>query len=172
MKKFLLDALIFALFLLTMSFHFLPRMFHEIFGLMLAAAVVVHLNFNRSWIFGLTRGNWTARRFFSTLINFLLLVDLILIVVTGICISNYIFGGVIPLDLRRNMTIHQLHVALPYVMIILVGLHVGLHRQFILSKILRQKNIPRGVEYLTLIILIGAGIYGSFLNRVGDRILT
>ena len=84
--------------------------------------------------------------------------------------SNYIFHDFIPLEFRRNMIFHQLHVALPYSMMILIGLHIGLHWKELREKFLRfMKNSL--LEKILAALIICAGIYGSFLNRVGDRIL-
>ena len=62
------------------------------------------------------------------------------------------------------MFFHQLHVALPYLMMILIGLHIGLD-----GKLVRWKG--EKWKIILAAVIIFAGVYGSFLNRVGDRIL-
>lgn len=165
MKRKILDAAIFILFLLVMSFHFLPRILHEIFGVIMAAAVVIHFFINRRQFFYSFRGKKSARKIFSILINFSMLISFVTILVTGILISNHIFHDLIPLELRRNFSVHQLHVSLPYLFVIFLGCHIGLHwRELVkIKNSLLQKIFMAGI--------ICAGIYGSFLNRVGDRIL-
>ena len=176
-RKIYLDATIFVLFILVMSFHFLPRILHEILGLAMAAAVFLHLVLNRYWIFSLVRGNRTSRKKFSVLINFLLLASFLVTLVTGFFISNYVFDGVVSLELRRNVTIHILHHSASYLMMILIGVHLGLHWQEIWGKIIRRFGLRKKVlSYrifcrLVVSVLICGGIYGSFLNQVGDRIL-
>lgn len=176
-RKIYLDATIFVLFILVMSFHFLPRILHEILGLAMAAAVFLHLVLNRYWIFSLVRGNRTSRKKFSVLINFLLLASFLVTLVTGFFISNYVFDGVVSLELRRNVTIHLLHHSASYLMMILIGVHLGLHWQEIWGKIIRRFGLRKKVlSYrvfcrLVVAVLICGGIYGSFLNQVGDRIL-
>lgn len=165
MKRKILDATIFILFLLVMSFHFLPRILHEIFGVIMAAAIVIHVFINRRQFFYLLRGKKTPRKFFSFLTIFFMLIIFLIFFVTGICISNHLFHDFIPLELRRNFFVHQLHVSLPYLFIIFLGCHMGLH----LREIVKIKNAL--LQKIFLIGIICTGIYGSFLNRVGDRIL-
>ena len=165
MKRKILDAALFILFLLVMSFHFLPRILHEVFGIVMAAAFVIHLFINRRQFFYSLRGKKSARKIFSALINISMLITFAIILVTGICMSNYIFHDFIPFEIRRNFFIHQLHVSLPYVFIIFLGCHIGLHWR----EIIKIKN-PL-IQKIFMAVIICAGIYGSFLNRVGDRIL-
>lgn len=169
-KRKFLDAALPVIFLLTMSFYFLPRILHEIFGLIMAAAVFVHVFINRRRFFSMFKGKLSAKKIFSNTINLFLIGIFLTILITGICMSNYIFHDFISMELRRNMTFHQLHVALPYLLMILIGFHIGLHWRELREKFWRfMKNSP--LEKISAAVIIGAGIYGSFLNRVGDRIL-
>jgi len=125
----------------------------------------------------LVRANRTSRKKFSILINFLLLASFLVTLVTGIFISNYVFSEVVSLELRRNVTIHLLHHSASYLMMILTGVHLGLHWQEIWGKVIRRFALRKNaLNYkilcrLATAVLICVGIYGSFLNRVGDRIL-
>lgn len=169
-KKKFLDVALLIIFLLTMSFYFLPRILHEIFGLIMATAVFAHVFINRRRFFSMFKGSLSAKKIFSNAVNIFLIGIFITILITGVCMSNYIFHDFIPMELRRNMTFHQLHVALPYVMMILIGLHIGLHWRELREKFLRFiKNSL--AEKILAAVIIGAGVYGSFLNQVGDRIL-
>lgn len=165
MKRKILDAIIFILFLLVMSFHFMPRILHEILGLIMAATVLVHFFINRRKFFYSIRGKMSARNIFSNLIIISTLIIFVMILISGICMSNYIFHDYIPFDIRRNFMIHRLHVSMPYVFMILIGCHVGLHWR----EIIKIKNSILSKIFMAVIICVG--IYGSFLNRVGDRIL-
>ena len=173
MKKYFLDAALLILFLLVMSFHFLPRFLHEIFGLTMSVAVMGHLFLNRRRFVNLFLGKWSRRKIFSSLVNLSILIFFLLIMITGVCMSNYIFDDMIPIDLRRNMTIHQLHVSMPYWLMIFIGAHISLHWNEIWQRFIHFANlkINNKVRYIFLTVVICAGIYGAFLNRVGDRIL-
>ena len=176
-RKIYLDAAIFVLFILVMSFHFLPRILHEILGVAMAVVVFVHLVLNRHWIFSLVRANRTSRKNFLILINFLLLVSFLVTLVTGLFISNYVFIDFVSWEFRRNVTIHLLHHSASYLVMILIGVHLGLHWQEIWGRVIHCFGLRKNaLSYkiccrLVVSVLICVGIYGSFLNRVGDRIL-
>ncbi|MBR4695002.1 MAG: DUF4405 domain-containing protein, partial [Selenomonadaceae bacterium] len=127
MKRIIWDVLMLAMFLAVMSFPFLPKVLHEVLGVTLPLAAAMHLIWNRRWLAALPSGKWNMRRVLPTVINVLLILSMAAVAVTGICLSNHLFKGIIPLELARNITVHQLHVSLPFLMLILVGLHLGLH---------------------------------------------
>lgn len=167
MKNFLLDGILFALFVAELCFHHLPKILHEVFGVAFTAAIVVHLWRNRRRVNGLTK-NFSPRNFFSLTTDFLLTVCAAVTAATGVCQSNFLFA--VSFELRRNMTLHQLHLAAPYAMIILLGVHVGLHWSEFrrpLLKIFGSEKIYRAVIFLLMIF----GTAGLILNRVADRIL-
>ncbi len=164
-------------FLLLMSFYFLPKILHEVLGIAIFAAGILHLYFNRAWFKGLIAGKYNFVRVLRTITNFSLIILFTIVTITGICLSNFLFPDFIPFEFRRNITIHQYHVALPYLTMIFLGIHIGLH----FKNLLRRFTNFFGIDETDLkfeiaagflaIIVFGAGIYGSFLNRVGDRIL-
>ena len=174
MKKFYLNVALLILFLLVMSFHFIPKILHEVLGLLLMAVMIGHFAWNIKAFKSLTG---TTKKRLSMLIDVALIVCLIMVTFTGVCISNHLFNGLIDMKLQRNITIHQLHVSLPFLMMILSGLHLGLHWQGFWKRIKNLFNfdtnskIFKVISRFIILTLIAAGIYGSFLNRIGDRLM-
>ena len=166
MKKFLLDVILFALFVAELSFHHLPKVLHEILGVAMALAIVVHvaINFRR---FKSLFKKMTPRKIFIVTIDFALAISAVIILFAGVCMSNYLFTDVGSFELRRNMTIHQLHVAIPYMMMILIGAHVGFHTQELRQRFSSVKNFFN----VAIVALAAIGAFGLFFNRVYDRIL-
>ena len=176
MKNFFLDVILFALFVAEMCFQFLPKILHEILGVAMFAGIIFHVAINRRRFVSLTK-KFTAKKFLSVALNVALTICAAIIFVTGVCMSNYLFVDVITDELQRNMTLHQLHVSAPYVMMILIGVHVGLHwtelRQRFLNILGLTEIFQRRQKFFTAtaVILSIVGICGLYLNRVGDRIL-
>ena len=174
MKKFYLDVIIFVIFMLTMSFHFIPKILHEILGLLMMLLVFLHFKWNVN-AFKSLYGNLKKR--ISMIIDVALLLCMLIITFTGICISHHLFNGMINMQLQRNILIHQLHVLLPYVFIILSGIHLGLHWKGFWQRIKNLLHLDSNLRFfkftcrLLVVILIIIGIYGSFMNRIGDRLL-
>ena len=176
MKNFLLDMILFALFVAELSFQFLPKVLHEIFGVALAAAIVLHLAINRRRVVSLTK-KLSPRKIFSVAVDFALTVGVMIVCASGVIMSNYIFVELVNFELRRNMTIHQLHVAAPYLMMILLGVHVGLHWQELQQRTLKFFGLEefyqrrRKIFLAVLVVLSMIGVAGLHFNRVVDRIL-
>lgn len=176
MKNFLLDVILFALFVAELSFQSLPKILHEILGVIFAAAIIFHVAINFRRLVSLTK-KISPRKIFSLTINFLLAIGAVVTLATSVFQSNYLFAGLITSELRRNMTIHQLHIAAPYVLMILIGVHAGLHWQELRQRFLnffgpekfyQRQKIFFQAAVVSLSIFGAAGLY---LNRVGDRIL-
>ena len=176
MKNFLLDAILFALFVVELSFHYLPKILHEILGAAMAAAIFIHLFINRRRFLSLAK-KMTPRKIFSVTINFALTICAGIIFITGVCMSNYLFADFVSFELRRNMTIHQLHVVTPYILLILIGIHIGLHWRELWQRFLNligaEGFYRRKIDLFraAAVILAAIGVAEIYLNRVVDRIL-
>lgn len=172
-KKFVLDILMFVVFIIVMSFPVFPKLLHEVFGVTLSIIICLHLFWNRFWFSSIFKGQQNIRRFLPTIINILLIFSILAVVITGVCLSNYLFKSVIPIDLARNVTIHQIHVSISYLTLILIGLHFGLHLKAQCERLKNTLNLrinPKLIPLVSIIIVL-LGIYASFLNRLGDRLL-
>ena len=176
MRNFLLDAILFALFVAELTFHYLPKILHEILGVAMAAAILIHLFINRRRFLSLAK-KMTPRKIFSAITNILLTICAGIIFITGVCMSNYLFADAVSFELRRNMTIHQLHVATPYLLLILIGIHIGLHWRELWQRFLNligaEEFYRRKINFFraAAVILAAMGVAELYLNRVGDRIL-
>ena len=176
MRNVLLDAILFVLFVAEMSFYHLPKILHEILGVAMAAAIVVHVVINRRRLASLLK-NMTSRKFFNALTDFALTICAAATLAAGAVMSNYLFAELVNFELRRNMILHQLHVAAPYILMILIGVHIGLHwrelRQRILNAFGAEEFYRRRQKFFTAaaIFMSAVGAAGLYLNRVGDRLL-
>lgn len=178
MKKstMVVTALLPLLFLGVMSFHYLPKILHEVLGVLWGLAALLHICQHRSFFATLGRGSWSRRRVLIALVDFLLLGLLLVMVLTGLGISNHLLKDILPLEWQRSITLHQFHVSLPYALLILGGLHWGQHWQSFAGQWRRAipfllPSVPPALKWGFCLLVLGAGVYGSFLNRIGDRLL-
>lgn len=176
MKNFFIDVVLLALFVAELSFHYLPKVLHEILGVIMLALAIFHvaINFRR---FESLFKDISPKKFFAIEINLALIIAMAIILFTGVCMSNYLFPDVVGSSLRRSVTIQNLHKSAPYIMLILIGVHIGLHWRELRGRLLnllkletpsRAWKIFYRAVTLTLMIF---GATGLFLNRVLDRIL-
>ena len=164
-------ALLPLLFLPIMCFHYVPKVLHEVLGILWWLLVLIHIGQNRQWFASLKRGRWSIFRLIGTVIDILLLVVLLVMVGAGSGISNHLFKDIMPLDIQRSILIHQLHVSLPYALLILMGLHWGLHFKGWRERWHLPWPASKRVKAAFAVLVTAGGIYGSFLDRVGDRLL-
>ena len=175
MRNFLVDAILLALFVAEMSFHHLPKILHEVLGVLMVALIIFHIAINFRRGVSLTK-KMTPRKFFCLEVDVALFLITAIIFVTGVCMSNYLFPDVVSSALRRSMTIHQLHVSAPYVLMILIGMHLGFHwREFwqrFLSLFGLAELYQRRKEFFhTAIVMLSLiGVAGFFLNRLAARL--
>lgn len=73
--------------------------------------------------------------------------------------------------------VHQLHISTPYLMLVLAGLHVGLLWQGIWHRLMswtgwnKEATLYKAICFGGTSLVVAGGMYASFLNRVGDRLL-
>ena len=176
MRNILIDAILFALFIAELSFHHLPKILHEILGVAMLAAIIIHVGINFRRFVALFK-KITPRKIFIVAVNVGLTIGAAVVLFSGVCMSNHLFPDVASFELRRNMTLHQLHTATPYIMMILIGMHIGLHWQELRQRFIKlcglENFYQRWEKFLrvTVVILAVVGALGLFLNSFHSRIL-
>lgn len=130
--KFCFDLLIAVVFILLFSPKATGLAFHEIVGLLLGIAFLVHILLNKNWVMAVSKKifskNTKGKTKLSYLLNFILLLDMVMIIISGLFISKVIlphfryFPGVNWLPL---------HIVSSIIGLIIVGIHLGLHWNWI-----------------------------------------
>jgi hypothetical protein len=129
------DIAIFIAALFAPAVAFTGLAIHEWLGIGLGLAVVTHLLLHWQWIAQTTKRlfghtNWSAR--LNYLVNWLFFIDLTIITVTGILISEVALRQV-GITLPQNGMAHPLHTLSADAMVFILALHVGLHGKWIVS---------------------------------------
>lgn len=133
--KIVLDLMMAITFVLLMNPRVLDGLpFHEIAGLVIGVAILVHIGLNYRWVV-----NTTSKIFdpklpnktrFSYLLNVLLLISMAGVIITGILISRVVLPS---LAIQGNHTIRELHGFFADATLAFIGLHVGVHWQWVMS---------------------------------------
>ena len=161
----------------TMGFHFLPQMWHEVLGLVLLAGGCWHLCLNHRWFSSIVRRKWNRLRLLQTVLGWLLVLCFVVAMATGIIISNHVFKEWwIGIPLHRSIFVHQLHIGSAYLMVILGGMHLGVHWLTIWQRIrilpgLGWLDHHPSVRFWLLVCIGWAGVLASRLDHVGDRLV-
>jgi hypothetical protein len=151
--------------------------FHEIAGTAIGGAFIVHMALNWRWLKQVTLKFFSRKLSIKTRIGYivdaLLLVSMILTIISGIAISKVVFTGI---NLGNVMFFKVAHLSVPYICLILIGIHIALHWGWVMNvfkKIFKITPGKKALNYLAkgLVILVLAfgsySIYSSnFLSRV------
>jgi formylglycine-generating enzyme required for sulfatase activity/flavodoxin len=161
--KICIDVVMVALLPILMAEIIVGQKLHEWLGLLMIIAFIGHHILNINWIKNILRGRYTATRAFLTSINILLLVVMILLAVSGIMMSGYVFSW---LNIHSGMIIaRKLHLAMSFWGLIIMSLHLGVHMGMLVRKMDKlQKRI--GVFFLIVICILG--VYSFVSQNVAD----
>lgn len=159
--KWCLDGILIFLFVLMFRKRVISMRFHEIGGLVLLGVIVLHIVLNYRFIFTVTKKIFCkaipGKTKLGYVIDICLLILFVLIGVSGAMMSKVVFsfnGG------SQWKTIHYTSSALT---LVLIGIHVGLHWNYIKGigkKILPlPSKVSKPLGYLVMIAFLAFGSY-------------
>jgi len=124
-----LDILLALAFVVDLEFRFTGLTIHEWLGVVLGIVFIIHIILHWSWIVSITktffRKLWHDSRL-NYVLNWLLFIDMALIIVTGIGISRTL-GLNLSLGQQVMRNFEQLHRLGANFSLMIVGFHVALH---------------------------------------------
>jgi hypothetical protein len=138
--------------------------FHEITGLLLGGLFIIHILLNRNTITLTIKKRFSKNTLFKTKINFfinvLLLLCFMLIIITGLLTSQALLN--LPKQDNNLRSLHHFGAALT---MILVGIHLGLHSSFILTKRGLPSSFFKFLKYPLIIVILINGSYALVNNN-------
>jgi cytochrome b561 len=142
LKIFLIfDFVMVLVFVLLFNKDTMPDKLHEVAGFVMLGMATLHLVLHPSYIVKMTKlafskdSKLSKKARFSYIINFLLFIILILMIVSSISISKEVFNN------SGTSFMKNFHKTLAALMILIVGIHLGLHHKMIASKLKFNKII-------------------------------
>ena len=141
---------------------------HEWAGAVMFALFIVHHILNGNWYRNLFRGKYSPSRIFLLIVDFLVLLSMIGLMVSGIMLSNHVFAF---LGIRSGMSFARLlHMVASYWGFVLMSLHLGIHWGIFLGITKRalklEKSSSKG-KVLLPVIGAAVAVYGltAFIRR-------
>jgi Domain of unknown function (DUF4405) len=134
-----IDIAIFLTFLVAMAPHFSGIAVHEWLSIAFGAAIVTHLLLHWQWLVEVTRclfgkAQWSAR--VNYVLNALLFIDVTVVIFTGLMISESALPA-LGIRLAPGGAWRTLHELTANLFVLIVGLHVALHWQWIINTLKR-----------------------------------
>lgn len=124
-SKIFLDVCMTILMFAVMSYQYLGENNHEIAGAILFTLFILHHLLNWNWYKMLGTGRYSPRRIFQIAVNMLLLADMLVLMISAMGLSRYVFRF---LDLGISTSLSRnLHMIASHGCFLLMGLHIGMH---------------------------------------------
>ena len=143
--KLSVDVGTFAAFLIATAPRFSGIAIHEWLSIALAATLIVHLLLNWAWIVSITRRLFSKalehKKRVNYVLNALLFIDFVVIMATGIVISEVALPQ-LGIQIPRAMAWRGIHGLASDAGVIILGLHLGLHWQWLVGTISRHVVKP------------------------------
>ena len=138
--KILLDISMLALYIFLVYGLDASPLFHEVAGIGIGVMYGLHLLLNRKWIANVFKGKIKGtKNILNVIFDSLLFIGMILIIVTGILISNILFVNNLPIEYGLIVDIHDIA---SYICLGVMGLHVLMHLKYLFLSI---KNILKNI---------------------------
>lgn len=131
--KAALDALMTLGLLFQMGYQLYAETAHEWVGAGMFALFIAHHALNAGWYKAAFRGRYTPYRVFQLTVNILLLAAMLLLMVSGIMLSNHVFGF-LGIDFGASFA-RLAHLAASHWSFVLMALHLGLHWGMVTSRL-------------------------------------
>lgn len=161
--RIIVDSLMLVIFVLLFKKSAISLTFHEAVGLAVCAVFILHLIINYKWIVGVTKKLFSkttpAKTRIGYLVDFILCVCFLGILISGIDCSKRLFPKFPVLNSKAT----PLHFFFGAVMLICVGIHLGLHWNWIKGILTNHgkwnSKIYSSIRSILIVLLSGFGVY-------------
>jgi hypothetical protein len=143
--------------------------FHEIAGLAICAAFILHIAINWKWVRQVSLKLFSRNLNFKTrlgyIIDLLLLISFAFIIISGVLISKVVFPS---LRVSSSIPFQMLHISVSYLTLLLVGIHIGLHWNWAMNVFKKIFRIPQDTKMLRLmaralvVLLLAFGLHNAY----------
>lgn len=169
-----IDISMTVLLFVLMAFHYVGLQWHEVTGAAMLVLFILHHILNGNWYRALGKGKYSSGRILLTIVDAILLIDMFLLMFSGISMSRYVFRFLeIPVS---KAWARGMHMTASYAGFLLMGFHIGLHYGMVVGMIKRicpnaKKNAARTWTLRVVAVLIaGYGVYALFTRKFVDYI--
>lgn len=165
--KTVVNILMTLLLMVVMAYHYTGRMWHEITGTAMFVLFIAHNLMNLRWYKSLAKGRYNAVRVLMTAMNWLLVADILLLMLSGISMSFYVFKF-LP-DSVSIPSARSIHLIASYAGFLLISFHIGLHIRGVFGKICNKIKLfsekQKGLGFIRVLFVLSvaaACFYGVY----------
>lgn len=173
--KYAVDAAMMFMLILLLGRNITGAQNHELIGISMMSLFAIHIILNIKWFLNFKKilknsGN-SLLNVLWMLVNVFLIVDLVIMFVSAVVVSDYVFSFAFP---GRHRAWEFVHGASAYAGLMLMSVHLGMHWNMIMSSLrkawkLKDNKVRRVILRAVLVLVILFGINASFTRGVGDK---
>jgi cytochrome b561 len=163
--RLIIDLAMTILILFALAYRITGDVAHEWIGISVTVLFIVHNALNWRWYKNIFRGKYNFRRSVNTAVNFILLITMTTLIISGMLMSRTVLAF---LNLPGGMETRQIHTTAAYWGLIIIALHIGMHGEMIINAMRRMMkisttNLTRTIVLRVFAILIVTyGVWSSF----------
>ena len=167
-----IDLVMTILLLCQMAYMLIGEVSHEWMGTVMFMLFILHHVLNWRWYKNLRKGRYTAVRIFQVIVDFLVLLSMLGLMVSGIIMSREVFAF-LPIDGGMGFA-RILHMLAAYWGFILMSIHLGLHWGMIMGAMrkitgtAKQSPVRTWILRGSALLICGFGIYAFFKHNIAD----
>ena len=158
------DAAMTVLLICLMLYQLTGQLFHEYAGAAMFVLFIIHHILNYRWLKNIAKGKYSAARIALTVIDILLIIDMLGLMISGIMLSRYVFSF---LNIRVGISFARTaHMLCSYWGLALMSVHIGLHWKLIIRPL---EKAPVHCVYILRAAAAAAaafGLYAFIKNRI------
>jgi hypothetical protein len=173
--KILLDLGMVIVLVLMYKKSVISMSFHEVGGLVLLGVFVIHVLINWKWVVAITKKLFhksiPVKTKIGYILNILLLISFSLIGISGIFISKVVFQ----ISNEGSMNWKTIHYTASAAALIFIGIHLGLHQQFISGMLKKIFHIPQKagkiIGLTVTVIMVAFGCFSMISTDFSNWLL-
>lgn len=173
--QIMVDLCMILLLPLLMAYNLIGEVAHEYFGISMVLLFLCHHLLNRHWYKYLAKGKYSKTRVLSIAVNFLLLIIMAALAMSGIAASKHLFTF---FPIRGGQTAARtIHLVSSYWGFVVMSFHTGLHGEMLLKmakKAFCMPSLPRYGAIIIRMVIFCISVYGvyAFIHRqLGEYML-
>jgi hypothetical protein len=162
MKRNILNVFMSLGFLLLMDYRLTANLWHEVLGVGILLAFILHTRWNRHWYGSFWRGRQTPCRIWGSMIIFFCGLAFLASLGSGLAISRSLLPFLAVKGVN-TLWLHDVHQASSYGAFLLAGLHLGMHWPALWQRFQRFTGLchwPRAMTAVGAISTLGFLILG------------
>lgn len=156
---------------LLMAYSLVGEAAHEYLGIGMFLLFVVHHILNIAWWKNLFRGKYTPIRIVGTVLNFVLVIIMLTLPISGMILSRHVFRF---LHFGGASTARTVHLLASYWGLVLMSFHAGMHGNVMMGTIRKNTNTRQlskikiwSLQIIALLLAI-CGIHAFVKNEVSS----